>query len=166
MHATYTYSADLNSEKMARAGNGGACYPANPKATGGCTEITTKGYRWFVWENTGDCCMCCTYEQGCGPMAQDWVSKNGKYVGQVAYNGVNADKWSVQGESANYWLQDAKSGDPVALLQNGGAQVDNYGAVDTSPVDASAFVVPPQCKAGNLCPGMCAVLRNLTKAEA
>ena len=170
MSANYTWSVPHNSEKMARSGNGGACYPANPKTTAACTEITTQGSRWLTWPSTGDCCLCCSYAQGCGPMKQDWVSANGKYVGQVSYNGVTADKWSVQGNSPNYWLQDATTGVPVALLQNTGtpnAEVDNYDAstLNTGAVNGNEFAVPPACKASNLCPGMCAFLRNLTKTE-
>ena len=134
-------------------------------------QITTDGNRWLTWPATGECCLCCTYEQGCGPMAQDWVSANGKYEGAVDYNGISADKWSVQGNSPNAWLQDAKTGLPVALLQNTGtpnAEVDNYDAstLNTHKVDGAVFAVPAACKASNLCPGMCAFLRNLTKVEA
>ena len=91
----YTVSAKMNSERVGRSGNGGACasaYPKGPNAAS-CIEIATGGTRWLTWpELDNKCCNCCSFAQGCGPMKADWVSANGKFLGQEMYNGVNADK--------------------------------------------------------------------------
>ena len=168
MTATYTYSALHNSEVMARSGNGGMCAGAKPDNAGvPCVEVTTGGQHWLTWPSKAECCSCCSFAQGCGPMKQDWVSANGQYEGAVDYDGVRADKWNVQGNEMNVWMQDAATGEPVSLQQSVGApgeQVDNYvaGSLNTGPVDAGVFAVPSYCSATALCPGLCAVLRNLT----
>jgi len=104
-------------------------------------DIAVKGQRFMYFPEKGDCCTCCSYQDGCGPLVPSWV-QNATYEGTVTIDGVSCDKFLIQGNSPNYMAQ-TNNGQKVCELNNGGANIFDFvlGTFTLKP-SPDLFVLP------------------------
>jgi hypothetical protein len=69
-----------------------------------CVQLAVNGERYLHFPELTECCTCCSWKDGCGPISQGWTS-NAVYAGQKKVNGVMCDDFSIQGGQTNHLLQ-------------------------------------------------------------
>ncbi|XRA96183.1 hypothetical protein NFJ02_01g38790 [Pycnococcus provasolii] len=126
-----------------------------------CSHVVTNGTQGFARYlvfGDGDCCFCCSTENGCGATKPDWAA-NGEYQGQDTVAGVVCDKFSVKGLQTNlYWIAANASSTvatPVRLLQKPDDDMI-FSDVSVGKFDPSTFALPGKCDKS--CGGTCALV--------
>jgi len=160
----YMYSQEAEYVALVNGNADGLCAGSGfVKENEPCINLATHDWRWIIDPVDQDCCACCTNDQGCGPLNTHWIANsNSSYVDTATYYNLQANKWLIQGNDANYYYETAESRIPLAL-SNGGADnlyIWNTGSW-TPKADPSFFKVPSFCDASNLCDGFCKVVRNM-----
>lgn len=75
--------------------------------------IMTRGWRWLVWPQVRQCCRCCSFQLGCGPVDGTWLQNA---TGHTTYKGtdelpfgsknVTCKKWDYEGFGGyNYYFE-------------------------------------------------------------
>ena len=136
--------------------------PTPPSSPTTCQHLNVAGYRYLVFPEIEECCMCCTDAFGCGVTNNSWVL-NGAYKGRTTIDTVNyhgqADYWEIIGLQTNYYYQTTTSpAGLVALIQG----TDDYQWFDPTTMiigaqDPSLFTLPSYCDPNNLCNGFCKI---------
>ena len=127
-----------------------------------CNQLASEGNLWIFTSDvvTPECCSCCTYEQGCGPLTQTWM-EDASFEGQTTVGGQAANMWKIEGNEANYYYDSVDARIPL-LLNNSGNQLFYYDAASyTTDFDTAMFNVPAMCSGAPLCPGFCAKIRSM-----
>merc|ERR1740117_1950068 len=55
------------------------CAENSPGVTSKCSQFVSNGDRYVYKPEHDDCCYCCSADQGCGVLDQDWMK--GDYIG-------------------------------------------------------------------------------------
>jgi hypothetical protein len=123
-----------------------------------CVELAVGGVMYIDYPELGECCSCCTYDEGCGPIEPKWT-ENAVYQGRVEVEGTQCDNFTIQGvEARPNWLLQTVSANRTATNdgsegQDGSMQiceVNNGGHEDmvfdrasfSRVVDPAAFRLP------------------------
>jgi hypothetical protein len=124
--------------------------------------LNVPGYRYLVFPDINECCMCCTDAFGCGVTNNSWVL-NGVYEGRTSIKTVNfngeVDFWKIIGLQTNYYYQTTDITPGLVALQQG---ADDYQWFDPTTMqigaqDPALFTLPSYCDATNLCNGFCKI---------
>eukprot|EP01012_Entosiphon_sulcatum_P009260 TRINITY_DN1515_c0_g1_i9.p1 TRINITY_DN1515_c0_g1~~TRINITY_DN1515_c0_g1_i9.p1 ORF type:complete len:211 (-),score=31.50 TRINITY_DN1515_c0_g1_i9:333-965(-) len=59
-----------------------------------CIQLATGPYRYLVWPQSNECCICCDRSAGCGPLSPGWVS-NATFEGVETIREHSCNAWSV-----------------------------------------------------------------------
>ena len=136
-----------------------------------CSIITAMGWKYLVWPELQQCCRCCSYSSGCGPLGKRWVSNatgNVEYlqVAAVRYSArelYKCHKWAVVGlskEHPNYYYQHLHSWKPCEVDGANYLRKPSEIADDqyifrldsiTRVVNASLFRLPSYCNGDKFC---------------
>jgi len=109
-----------------------------------CIETCANKNRYLIFPSLNDCCICCSYADGCGPISPKWVS-NAKYMGTATIDGGKCNKWSIQGFETNYLAQLPNS-DVLCELDNTPEDKMIFERNTwTTKVDPRYFDVPSTC---------------------
>eukprot|EP01012_Entosiphon_sulcatum_P046057 TRINITY_DN6169_c0_g1_i1.p1 TRINITY_DN6169_c0_g1~~TRINITY_DN6169_c0_g1_i1.p1 ORF type:complete len:205 (-),score=40.25 TRINITY_DN6169_c0_g1_i1:27-641(-) len=110
-----------------------------------CAHVAVGANRYILWPDTNKCCICCSREQGCGPLNRHWV-QNATFLGTAEVNGQSCNSWSIKGFQMNYLLESVESPEKVCLLSNAGIDNMTFSLSSWSPtVDPKYFSVPTNC---------------------
>eukprot|EP00746_Dinoflagellata_sp_MGD_P090208 gnl/MRDRNA2_/MRDRNA2_35603_c0_seq1.p1 gnl/MRDRNA2_/MRDRNA2_35603_c0~~gnl/MRDRNA2_/MRDRNA2_35603_c0_seq1.p1 ORF type:complete len:238 (+),score=26.81 gnl/MRDRNA2_/MRDRNA2_35603_c0_seq1:84-797(+) len=104
-----------------------------------CSMLEAQGWRYMVFPQIEQCCKCCSFENGCGPLSPHWLNNA---TGNLIYMGVSTvslsdlsyqcHKWHVIGldpdpKKSNYYYEHMGS-----VLNNGSVaagrpcEIDGY----------------------------------------
>ncbi|KNC47576.1 uncharacterized protein AMSG_02602 [Thecamonas trahens ATCC 50062] len=157
---SYYYSPLASLVAYANASAEAFCGSTGIGAGTPCYQLANSDARFLYFPEAGDsdsgeCCKCCTVEQGCGPLKPSWMA-DASFEGTVTAQGVTADKWLIAGNEDNYYYDISDSHIPL-LLNNSGFQI--FGFVPssyTTLVPMSIFTVPDICQGSiDQCEGVC-----------
>ena len=116
--------------------NCGVFHPNTP-----CVQLAVDKQRYLVFPELGECCTCCSWAQGCGPIIPAWA-QNAKYVGRQDVNGEQCDAFAIQGYEMNHLLQ-TTDGSKLCELDNAGSDHMFFDlATFSNKVDPSLFALP------------------------
>ena len=129
------------------------CGSVHPLKHMPCTHLAVDGMRYLIFPSISECCSCCSFSSGCGPVSQTWLA-NATFVPPTAGSDPDADCFSIQGLQTNIFCQSRHSHAPLRLSQ--GKIDDTYydeASFVERPPDSSAFVLPSACskKCGGIC---------------
>jgi len=130
------------------------CHAFHPNTA--CIQMKVSGHLYLVYPEINECCRCCSWEHGCGPLKRNWTAP-AVYMGRRNISGLQCDKFSVAGEiEAENYLAQTTDGKHLCELDNGG--IDQMYFDQTSwldSVDPGLFDLPAGCDAHcgfkNLC---------------
>jgi hypothetical protein len=106
-----------------------------------CVELAVKESRYFYFPEKQDCCNCCSFKDGCGPIKPAWA-ENATYAGKKIVNGVSCDNFAIQGNEVNHMSQ-TSDGKTLCELDNAGFDIFDFDASTfTTKPDASLFKLP------------------------
>lgn len=149
-----TVPAEMKTRKSGLTSQDGVCQGHN----GTCTDLTSGGYRYIIFEDTKECCLLGTWDHGCGPVAPNWVTQNkGVYKGQMTVEGTLSDVWDVQGFQLNTWAQTAQpyKGQgitPVKMAQGDFIDVYQLETFQRRTFPSEFFSIPSICSPEKKCP--------------
>merc|ERR1711916_116859 len=140
----YMYSQEAEYVALVNGNADGLCAGSGfVKENEPCINLATQDWRWIIDPVDQECCACCSKDEGCGPLNTHWIANsNSSYVDTATYYNLQANKWLIQGNDADY-----------LYIWNTGSW--------TPKADPSFFQVPSFCDASNLCDGFCKVVRNM-----
>eukprot|EP01012_Entosiphon_sulcatum_P009259 TRINITY_DN1515_c0_g1_i8.p2 TRINITY_DN1515_c0_g1~~TRINITY_DN1515_c0_g1_i8.p2 ORF type:complete len:253 (-),score=25.47 TRINITY_DN1515_c0_g1_i8:333-986(-) len=70
------------------------CGLVKPASHEPCVQLATGAYRYLVWPQSNECCICCDRSAGCGPLSPGWVS-NATFEGVETIREHSCNAWSV-----------------------------------------------------------------------
>ena len=127
-----------------------------------CAHMVADGHHYLYTPILGQCCMCCSDENGCGVPPPTTMQKlaflgQGQFLGQKVYNWQN----TVNGYDVTYVetaLYNPVNRKWVALFSH----YDNYTNVWSfnKKAQSSSFQLPSQCVGADMCGGICTYLRD------
>ena len=130
-----------------------------------CSQIFNNGVRYLWFPKSEFCCTCCTAEQGCGVLKQDW-NKNGIFEGvKTNLIGQKYKDFFIEGEiiTRNRYSELDQSGIPLNLRRIPYSEIHfNDKFISTKSIDPSIFDVPTEQNCEVLCPeeSQCTKVRN------
>mmetsp|Transcript_46415 Transcript_46415/g.110585 ORF Transcript_46415/g.110585 Transcript_46415/m.110585 type:complete len:236 (-) Transcript_46415:72-779(-) len=141
-----------------------------------CLILTADEWKWLAWPELKKCCKCCSFGNGCGPLASTWLTNSsgnifyeGKSTVVTPSGGLLCHKWKVIGldpEHPNYYFEhtgeNGTEGMPCEIdgynyLFAPAQRADDQYIFDPrtywpSP-DSQVFQVPSFCAADSYCEG-------------
>jgi hypothetical protein len=111
-----------------------------------CIELAVAGQRYIVFPEIQECCRCCSWKNGCGPLRSAWVD-NASFIGVTPFDGEQCNRFSIPGEveKENY-ISQTLDGKQLCELNNGGADQMNFTLSTWSgTVDPRLFDLPAGC---------------------
>ena len=106
-----------------------------------CTQLAVGGQRYLVFPELGECCTCCSWKQGCGPILPQWT-KNARYEGRQTIDGTVCDAFSIRGLQVDHLMQ-TTDGEKLCELDNGGVDHMFFDlGTFTNTVDPALFALP------------------------
>ncbi|KAL6751632.1 hypothetical protein V8C86DRAFT_2775360 [Haematococcus lacustris] len=157
------YDSEAKAEVVHRAdGNGDRyCGSVHPFAHTPCRHLVTGGSRYLLFPQLGECCMCCTDQQGCGPLSPSWLA-TATFQGLEPLRGQMAYKWRQDGLQPNYWFATADELQLPLELDQVPNDLTSYDPASFTqrPIDPELLHVPPSCH--KRCPlfSVCSLLRH------
>eukprot|EP00746_Dinoflagellata_sp_MGD_P141145 gnl/MRDRNA2_/MRDRNA2_74307_c0_seq1.p1 gnl/MRDRNA2_/MRDRNA2_74307_c0~~gnl/MRDRNA2_/MRDRNA2_74307_c0_seq1.p1 ORF type:complete len:238 (+),score=26.24 gnl/MRDRNA2_/MRDRNA2_74307_c0_seq1:66-779(+) len=95
-----------------------------------CIQLALDGQRYLIFPEKNDCCICCSWAQGCGPIGTQWTN-GALYKGRQTVNGVQCDDFEIDGGQANRLMQ-TTDGKKICEV--------NQGMTDRMVFDLDSFV--------------------------
>ena len=152
-HVTVATDSDIGFYALDLGFDGGkgaqAIYRTNGTSTncGGvhkdtpCTQLAVGGERYLVFPEKDDCCVCCSWAEGCGPIVPAWT-QGAKYKGRTEVNGVQCDDFEIDGFEPNRLLQ-TPDGKKLCELNNAMVDVMKFDLASWgNTVDPALFALP------------------------
>ena len=138
------------------------CGPVYPLSNTPCSHIVVDGKRYLYYPEKNYCCYCCDSSHGCGILKPDWLS-SAAYIGNVQENGVEFQKWDMQGLQHNYFFS---TNDERRIMRRIIQEPNDVQEFDVESFvgnirDESVFSLPSQCDPNKTCPfaTFCSALR-------
>jgi len=124
----------------------GICASLHPGYHGPCSQVVTNGYRYIIQPDLDYCCQCCSNDDGCGAIKQEWVD-TAVYVGQQNISGQLCDHWTISGFDANDLMETADGKQDICFLSNAGEDLFTVmpGTYKVGPPDTKLFALPEKC---------------------
>jgi len=122
-----------------------SCSAVNPGNK--CVTLAVGGQRYLLFDDgPTTCCRCCSWENGCGPLAPQWT-ENATYLGTKTVRGELCYSYNIAGNENNSYSVRASDGLPCALNNAG---FDFYEFIPSTykadvPGAADLFKVPGGC---------------------
>ena len=69
-----------------------------------CHQYVTHGNRFVHYPARDECCYCCSDENGCGMLKQNWL-ENSTFIGNTTFDGHDAYEWDQKGHSDNFFYE-------------------------------------------------------------
>lgn len=123
-----------------------------------CSQVVGQGQRYLVYPELGECCVCCSAQDGCGVLDFDWL-RNATFVSSVDFGGREAFQWvlTIPEQTYTYYETAAEvPEDRVMLgLWTGEEEFNQYYDVQQS-LPVGYLSIPEQC----LDAGSCSMLSS------
>lgn len=129
-----------------------------------CVQYNSGGHRYIDYPARDQCCYCCSDEEGCGLLKDNWLA-NGTFIGQTTFDGKTSYEWDQKGFSDNFFYETTET-DPKARTMLGivtsGKSITFTSYQNTA--DQSMFALPSRCAMGVTCSWttFCSEMRNTT----
>jgi hypothetical protein len=138
------------------------CGPVYPLSNTPCSHIVVDGKRYLYYPEKNYCCYCCDSSHGCGILRPDWLS-SAAYLGTVQENGVEYQKWDMQGLQHNYFFS---TNDGRRVMRRIVQEPNDVQEFDVESFvgdisDEAVLTLPSQCNPNKTCPfaTFCSALR-------
>ena len=82
-----------------------------------CVQYNSGGHRYIDYPARDQCCYCCSDEEGCGLLKDNWLA-NGTFIGQTTFDGKTSYEWDQKGFSDNFFYETTET-DPKARTMLG-----------------------------------------------
>ena len=121
-----------------------SCNAVNPGTK--CVTLAVGGQRYLQFEDGSPiCCRCCSWANGCGPLAPAWT-ENATYIGEQIVRGEKCYDYNILGSSNNSLSVRASDG-MVCALNNAGDDFFEFipSTYKKTVSDTDLFQVPAGC---------------------